>query len=88
MRRGSEREGVGMGGAMGNGAELRNEKRKGEERCGEACVGMGWGWGGVAQRYSTRFIVLQDQRSRDIAHDSYGLFGFGFLALARHVGLA
>ena len=46
MRRGNEREGVGMGGAMGNGAELRNEKRKGEERCGEACVGDGLGMGG------------------------------------------
>ena len=44
MRRGSEREGVGMGGAMGNGAELKNGKRKVEERCREACVGMGWGW--------------------------------------------
>ena len=74
---------------MGNGAELRNEKRKGEERSGEACVGAGLGMGGGgAQRYSTRFIVLQDHRSRDIAHDSYGLFGFGVLALARHVGLA
>ena len=43
-----------MGGAMGNGAELKNEKRKVEERCTEACVGDGLGLGGGGRLRSTQ----------------------------------